>query len=383
MLKSLKISNFRVLVDFRVHKLGRVNLVVGRNNSGKSTVLEALRIYCRLANVDLLDEIGVDHDENVRSVRGGGEAPDPAREIQYQHFFTGRQFPASGGGAISIGSGDGEDFVNLDYVQYLEEVEELPEGEQIIRKRQRRIVSAQQVADDGLDVHDALVVTSSRAERPAWLDVRSAARRPYGRSLPPDPRELPVVYVPTKFLDPDTLAQYWDRIALTDFEGAIVSALRTIDPDVEGLAFRDNDERPRGRRRIPIVKLKNKPDPIPLNSMGDGMLRVLQLALAIFQARGGMLLVDELENGLHYTVQQRIWAFVFDWSKQLNVQVFAATHSWDCIEAFKTVAAERGPDGILFGVGRSALTSDHGKVVATVFDNAALAIASQADLDVR
>jgi AAA15 family ATPase/GTPase len=46
MLKSLVIKNYRGLEDFQVEKLGRVNLIVGKNNSGKSTVLEALRLSC-------------------------------------------------------------------------------------------------------------------------------------------------------------------------------------------------------------------------------------------------------------------------------------------------------------------------------------------------
>ena len=49
-LKSLDIKNFRILEDFQVNKLGRVNLIVGKNNSGKTTVLEAIRIYAGNAN---------------------------------------------------------------------------------------------------------------------------------------------------------------------------------------------------------------------------------------------------------------------------------------------------------------------------------------------
>ncbi|MEI6730675.1 MAG: AAA family ATPase, partial [Pseudomonadota bacterium] len=56
-LSSLHIKNFRMLEDFQVKKLGKVNLIVGKNNSGKSTVLEALRIYAGGANRYLLEAI--------------------------------------------------------------------------------------------------------------------------------------------------------------------------------------------------------------------------------------------------------------------------------------------------------------------------------------
>jgi len=52
MLNSLEIKNFRILEDFKVSKLGRVNLIVGKNNSGKSSVLEALRIYAGNAHYE-------------------------------------------------------------------------------------------------------------------------------------------------------------------------------------------------------------------------------------------------------------------------------------------------------------------------------------------
>ena len=69
--------------------------------------------------------------------------------------------------------------------------------------------------------------------------------------------------------------------------------------------------------------------PVPLGSMGDGMLRVLQIILKVFSAQGGFLLIDEFENGLHYSVQEKIWALIFKLAEQLNIQVFATTHSWD------------------------------------------------------
>jgi AAA15 family ATPase/GTPase len=64
------------------------------------------------------------------------------------------------------------------------------------------------------------------------------------------------------------------------------------------------------------------------------MLRVLQLALKIFPAKGGFLLIDEFENGLHYSVQERIWQLAFEMAQRLDIQVFATSHSWDCVESF-------------------------------------------------
>ena len=66
MLDSLMIKNFRSLADLKVEKLGRVNLIVGKNNSGKSSVLEALRIHAGNAQPDVLVSISEEHDERYR-----------------------------------------------------------------------------------------------------------------------------------------------------------------------------------------------------------------------------------------------------------------------------------------------------------------------------
>jgi AAA15 family ATPase/GTPase len=146
---------------------------------------------------------------------------------------------------------------------------------------------------------------------------------------------------------------------------------------------RDN---PRSRfegERTAIIKLQGSDRPVTLNSMGDGMVRVLQLLLLLVPAKGGLYLVDEFENGLHYSVQEKVWEMIFELAKTTNIQVFATTHSWDCIEAFKNVAARSDEPAILFRVGKSIKTSEKGKVIATVFDKAALAQITQLEAEVR
>ena len=91
------------------------------------------------------------------------------------------------------------------------------------------------------------------------------------------------------------------------------------------------------RSAIAVVRLSDSPERYPLKSMGDGLSRVLQMTLALVSAKDGILLVDEFENGLHWTVQPKLWQLVFRLAKRLNVQVFATTHSQDCVKAFSSV----------------------------------------------
>ncbi|RMH72028.1 MAG: hypothetical protein D6680_20210, partial [Cyanobacteria bacterium J007] len=89
-----------------------------------------------------------------------------------------------------------------------------------------------------------------------------------------------------------------------------------------------------------LLKLKGQDRPIPLGSMGDGMRRILNLVMSAVSVKNGYLLVDEIDTGLYYDVQTDMWRLIFAIAKQLNIQVFATTHSWDCVSAFSDALME-------------------------------------------
>ena len=383
MLDSLVIKNFRSLEHLEVPKLGRVNLMVGKNNSGKSTVLEALRIYAGNAQRPLLESIAQEHDERYRTRES--ETLDEDTLMPFQDFFPGRLFPHDDT-AIEIGSRiDAQDRLQISHALMEESIgePEVLEGEMINRIRRRYIpkLGAELVSGDLQQV--ILVRKGERLFPPVKL--LNGTRR----SSAYDVSSVPCSLIPTQFISMDELADEWDRIVFTEQEALVKKALLVIEPSFENLTFvRADGFSPSSLRSRPsrtaMVKLTGVDRPVPLNSMGDGMLRVLQLSLKLFAAKGGFLLIDEFENGLHYSVQEKVWALLFEVAERHNIQIFATTHSWDCIESFAKVAVERTQtDGVLFRLGRSVRTSDKGRVIATVFDESALQNITQADVEVR
>ena len=87
------------------------------------------------------------------------------------------------------------------------------------------------------------------------------------------------------------------------------------------------------------------PELVPLQIMGEGMTRVARLVLAISAAENGIVLVDEIETGLHYSVLPKVWEAIDKASKKFNTQIFATTHSFECTEASSGVL---GPSSFLF-----------------------------------
>ena len=109
------------------------------------------------------------------------------------------------------------------------------------------------------------------------------------------------------------------------------------------------------------------------------MQRMLGISLALANTSGGILLVDEIENGIHYAAQKELWQLVFQLAHRLNIQVFATTHSWDCVEGFQKAATENTEEeGMLI---RLSLQGDD--VITTLFDERKLAIATREDIEVR
>lgn len=128
--------------------------------------------------------------------------------------------------------------------------------------------------------------------------------------------------------------KYWEIISLKQKE-IVIEALRIIEPGIERLHFVENEI-----KRIPVVKLKYSSTFCSLGSMGKGINRIFTYILAMVNVPNGILLIDEIENGLHYTTQELLWKTIFKLSKELKVQVFATTHSDDCIYSFGKVLNE-------------------------------------------
>ncbi len=396
MLPSLRIKNFRMLEDFEVPKLGRVNLIVGKNNCGKSTVLEALRVYAGRAHPNLLQNILLEHDEFLGTTRMDEIEEDVSSWLAVKHLFPHREFPRVDNHPIEIESNK-KTLLRLEHLfYYVRAEEEKNENGELIQRRIRELVNKSDSSNDrDQPLRSAIRVSYGESStRSEWLDLDDEWPRRYSSRAYKTWRvsdELPPIkcsHIPTQFVPPEVLADLWDATTLSPNEAFVLQALRIIEPKVQGLAFVKDpnaiSRTPRSRdARTAIVKLDSEESPVALNSMGDGMLRILQLILAVFPARGGLLLIDEFENGLHYSVQEEVWKLIFQLAKELDIQVFATTHSLDCIQSFTKVALDSPDDGILFKMSQSKLTSDNGKIIATVYDEDALKTVTASDLEVR
>src|SRR5260370_11564794 len=126
-------------------------------------------------------------------------------------------------------------------------------------------------------------------------------------------------------------ASMWDALVQGPGQNLVLDWLRMQERRVEDLAY--IGEQGIQRNRIPLLKVEAE-GRIPLRSMGDGMTKLFHVGLAMASASKGILLIDEFENGLHWSVQKKLWNALSKVAQKSNVQMFSTTHSRDCIESF-------------------------------------------------
>ena len=153
--------------------------------------------------------------------------------------------------------------------------------------------------------------------------------------------------------------------------------LQILEPNVERISFQSRQSPNSGI----LVKHKGQDYPLPLGSMGDGMHRVLAIATALANAENGYLFIDEIDTGLHYRVITDMWRLIFKTAERLNIQVFATTHSLDCISFFDEALNlhSNSTVGKLFRLERR----ETGEIVPVEYGTDDLTIAVREDIEVR
>jgi predicted ATP-dependent endonuclease of OLD family len=399
-LSSLRIERFRQIKQLTIPEIGHVNLVVGENNSGKSTLLDALQFFAAGADPEVLTAILSEHgeseyDSSERSISG----------YSLRNLFSNREFPSKDQELIYVGDQSGHHYVTLEHIFLKEEFVENPDDDDL-GGRSRHVTrhlknsGSPSLSSTSHAYFDAVEIISEVSPK---HENRIEFHNRFRKSLKEffnDPKDdFPISvhellagqsysYVPPRLCSANELAEIWDGIVLTPYEELVLTALRVIDPDVVSLAFVVKGRQRRrldlhhyqAKERIAVLKINNKEKPIPLLSMGDGMSRVLQLILFASQAKDGFLLVDEIENGLHYSVQEKVWGMLFELAEKNNIQIFATTHSEDCVKTFAKVSTERqNVKGCLICLGRSP----EGETEAAVLNEDQVQTLVQADIELR
>lgn len=313
-------QNFRAIQALRIEGLQRVNLFVGSNGCGKTSLLEAMWLNAR--------SFGVPEVRNVALAHDMGTSPAGSQHILY---LPNEFMHKSGalGDLLSISLGNREFSVNWSH-------REEPWLSKFITEQVSRLQP-----DVYSRIHSSVVIikSSAAAHTPQeminrtleWLGADPAIAVPYTLYDPDLLAPVPTAFLPSINGLDGFAAQRWNNAVLEGKEELVEDALRCVIPEIRRVNFVSKRAGSQ-TLQVPVASMRDN-TVLPIRALGDGVTRAFNLALAIASVADGCFFVDEFETGLHHSVQQKLFHHVVSLADRYNVQCFFSTHSRDTIEA--------------------------------------------------
>ncbi len=328
-LKSLRIAQFRGLQELKLDDFSRINLFVGSNNAGKTSVLDALALFCR--PLDIANWRETARGREVKSART--PETEPFKWLFPQFLESTLPNPHSiwiyGNGA----------FPGRRLMAQYDEFQEFGSNEEDQEDPPFPEVDPDEVSGIRIKVlADYALMQGSlfddSRETQNQIDFKVADNR---RNVFPTTVSAPAI--DTALISPHThrttqdTSWYLSRAIQKEtiqenFRESVLEILRRIDPDVMDLSIVET-----GKTTTSIFIKHRRTGQTPIHAFGDGFRRALLIAATIPSVRNGVLLIDEIEAALHVSVLDSVLETLRWAADRYNVQVFATTHSLEAVDA--------------------------------------------------
>ena len=316
MFERMAIKNFRVFRELNVEKLGPINLFTGENNVGKTTLLEAMFLLSGAGNPEMAINANV-----LRGwVNGNGV---PAGAPLWRELFAGLDI----GKAITLAA------THRSLGELLLEVEPGPPQELTSITPTNGNGNPPSATTNVPDERSLSFAFSRQGEQVAQGSIRlSGSGLKMSRPMVDVP--FPATILVSRSGSAQEDAGHLGRLRRKKRGDLLLEALRIVEPKLQSIEENSASGTPM------IWGDLGLPELVPLPVMGEGMTRIARIVLAISSTPNGLVLVDEIETGLHHSVLEKFWRVVETAARQFDTQVFATTHSFECVQAAHQALAD-------------------------------------------
>ena len=342
-LDSFEVGHYRGIDGLSLPDLTHANLITGSNGVGKTALLEAVWLFTGRNNSNLL--------WNANVQRSLDQMVDPVAELTTGEVdLTGIESGVSHRYQVSF-----ERHISNPSRVTMPGTEDLP---------QLPFVGELRSMLDGINMRGDRAVRQT----PAGLVMHTVDRTQERASC--------IIEGTGWLLDANDehLARY-SELVKRDHKKDLKAAMGLILPKITDVEILTNES-----GRSYVSALTSSGTRLPLKDLGAGIVRLFRLYLSFFTARNGMVLFDEIENGIHYSVLNTLWDRIRLWMNTWNVQVVATTHSSECIDA-AIAAFEKNPQEL--SIHQLYVDGASGKLRANCFTGELLEGARELDLEVR
>jgi len=292
-LTYFKVENFKKFDSLEVKDIGQFNLIVGDNNVGKTCFLEAL----------LFDKNKTVFSNNLID------------SLRRRSFL---EYKVLDNNFISITSSLNE------------------------RKIKNRILKN---IDEGIAIFsygsndysvDKIILkgsfyTSNRIDRDfydslSFSDIKNITK--YHNIIP---------FIGFNSLFSEDIYSLYNNIKTKSDKENLIKTIQVINSNIIDVELRQSFD---DLDLVFLLSLKNKDEFIPVNYLGDGFKRIFYIILKVLSLKGKRIMIDEIETGIHYSRQKDFWLNILKICNELDVQIFATTHSNECLQAFYEASKE-------------------------------------------
>jgi len=277
-IREIEIKDFKCFENFKAEGFGRVNLIGGKNNVGKTAFMEALCI-----NVYAEDE-----DTFYTTIMY-------VTYVREKLEYINRLFSLKDDIAFFENIKSYSSKTNLNGIKY-------------------KLIHEKGIKKYEFQIND-------------YNHIINSQNFSYTRKL-----KTSILFVDGKGFTNKHLKKIYSEVQRADREEDLNSFIKEFDNCIEKFKIVDDS---------PECKLKKLDDYIRLSELGDGLRSYISIISALYACKGSYLYLDEIENGIHYTNLDKLWEIILTISKEQKVQVFATTHSKECIESYARVAKKQ------------------------------------------
>jgi AAA15 family ATPase/GTPase len=294
---ELTIENFKCFKQAKLNASSKVNLIGGKNNMGKTALLEAIELFVAAKKPSqLLVQLH-------KVLHRRQNTQHSAQDIELDFFYE-------QGSTFCLSNTDKKFCVMFD-------------------KTSNKELSFQPVLRAILNNHsNATLSLPQLHDKKTFQIIDNIGKNTSVHFIGADkPREYDIALLYGSLIDLDQEHFLDQSLALFDANLLSIKQKATT----QGVVLK--------------IKLRNKTTPVLLSSLGDGVTRYIAILCAIWASKDGVLLIDEIENGIHYSNYATLWKLIHQASIDANCQLFITSHSKECIEAFNTVQLQqKNPD---------------------------------------
>ena len=289
-IKNIEIKNFKCFQDFKAEGFGRVNLIGGKNNDGKTAFIEA----CYINSISKEAKDYILASSNILYFRNYINFIKQAYSIDIESFLQNFNYE------IILNS-------NINMTSYkLDKINSVISNECFNINEKKEVIARGSLVQLPVDS--------------LWSKNNH--------------------FIPSSQIEDQYLNILHDNVRLNMHEEILNENIS----ELFGLEF----QKFLMKEKKPLVY--NNKEWHSLSSYGDGIKRFISMVSALYSSHNGYLFIDEIENGIHYTNLEKLWEIILTISKEQNVQVFATTHSKECIESYARVAKRLGDEEITYSI---------------------------------